>query len=61
VAGPLNDLTEQRRASALAIIDPLVAYVKGTGLRVNSILPSIIDTQAKTESSAECRLCDVAR
>jgi hypothetical protein len=52
VAGPLNDLTEQRRASALAIIGPLVAYVMGTGLRVNSILPSIIDTQAKTESSA---------
>ena len=33
------------KAAALAMIDSLAADVKGTGLRVNSILPSIIDTE----------------
>jgi NAD(P)-dependent dehydrogenase (short-subunit alcohol dehydrogenase family) len=32
------------KAAALAMIDSLAADVKGTGVRVNSILPSIIDT-----------------
>ena len=32
------------KAAALAMIDSLAADVKGTGIRVNSILPSIIDT-----------------
>jgi NAD(P)-dependent dehydrogenase (short-subunit alcohol dehydrogenase family) len=32
------------KAAALAMIDCLSADTKGTGVRVNSILPSIIDT-----------------
>jgi NAD(P)-dependent dehydrogenase (short-subunit alcohol dehydrogenase family) len=34
------------KAAALAMIDSLAADVRGTGVRVNSILPSIIDTDA---------------
>jgi len=34
------------KAGALAMVDSLAADLKGTGVRVNSILPSIIDTQA---------------
>ena len=34
------------KAGALALMDSLAAEVKGTGVRVNSILPSIIDTEA---------------
>jgi NAD(P)-dependent dehydrogenase (short-subunit alcohol dehydrogenase family) len=33
------------KAAAVALIDSLAAEVKGTGVRVNSILPSIIDTE----------------
>jgi NAD(P)-dependent dehydrogenase (short-subunit alcohol dehydrogenase family) len=32
------------KAAAVALIDSLAADTKGTGVRVNSILPSIIDT-----------------
>ncbi len=34
------------KAAAVALIDSLAADLKGTGIRVNSILPSIIDTKA---------------
>jgi len=34
------------KAAALAMLDSLAADVKGSGVRVNSILPSIIDTEA---------------
>src|SRR5712691_3607690 len=34
------------KAAAVAMIDSLAADLKGTGVRVNSILPSIIDTPA---------------
>ena len=34
------------KAAALAMMDSLAADLKGTGVRVNSILPSIIDTEA---------------
>jgi len=34
------------KAAAVAMIDSLAADLKGTGVRVNSILPSIIDTEA---------------
>jgi NAD(P)-dependent dehydrogenase (short-subunit alcohol dehydrogenase family) len=34
------------KAGALALMDSLAAELKGTGVRVNSILPSIIDTKA---------------
>jgi NAD(P)-dependent dehydrogenase (short-subunit alcohol dehydrogenase family) len=34
------------KAAALAMIDSLAEDLKGTGVRVNSVLPSIIDTEA---------------
>jgi len=34
------------KAAALAMMDSLAADLKGTGVRANSILPSIIDTEA---------------
>jgi NAD(P)-dependent dehydrogenase (short-subunit alcohol dehydrogenase family) len=34
------------KAAAVAMIDCLAADLKGTGARANSILPSIIDTEA---------------
>jgi NAD(P)-dependent dehydrogenase (short-subunit alcohol dehydrogenase family) len=34
------------KAAAVAMMDSLAADLKGSGVRVNSILPSIIDTQA---------------
>jgi NAD(P)-dependent dehydrogenase (short-subunit alcohol dehydrogenase family) len=34
------------KAAAVAMVDSLAADVKGTGVRVNTILPSIIDTEA---------------
>ena len=34
------------KAAAVAMVDSLAAELKGTGVRVNSILPSIIDTEA---------------
>jgi NAD(P)-dependent dehydrogenase (short-subunit alcohol dehydrogenase family) len=34
------------KAAAVAMIDSLAAELKGTGVRANSILPSIIDTEA---------------
>lgn len=38
------------KAAALAMIDSLAADTKGTGVRVNSILPSIIDTAANRKA-----------
>jgi len=38
------------KAAALAMMDSLAADVKGTGVRVNSILPSIIDTEANRKA-----------
>ncbi|MEO6964329.1 MAG: SDR family NAD(P)-dependent oxidoreductase [Acidobacteriaceae bacterium] len=38
------------KAAALAMMDSLAADVKGTGVRVNSILPSIIDTAANRKA-----------
>jgi len=38
------------KAAAVAMMDSLAADVKGTGIRVNSILPSIIDTEANRKA-----------
>jgi NAD(P)-dependent dehydrogenase (short-subunit alcohol dehydrogenase family) len=38
------------KAAAVALLDSLAADVKGSGVRVNSILPSIIDTEANREA-----------
>jgi NAD(P)-dependent dehydrogenase (short-subunit alcohol dehydrogenase family) len=38
------------KAGALALMDSLAAEVKGSGIRVNTILPSVIDTAANREA-----------
>src|SRR5205807_2697054 len=38
------------KAAALALMDSLAADLKGSGVRVNSILPSIIDTEANRKA-----------
>jgi NAD(P)-dependent dehydrogenase (short-subunit alcohol dehydrogenase family) len=38
------------KAAAVALMDSLAADAKGTGVRVNSILPSIIDTPSNREA-----------
>lgn len=38
------------KAAAVAMMDSLAADLKGTGVRVNTILPSIIDTQANRKA-----------
>ncbi len=38
------------KAAALAMMDSLAADVKGSGVRVNSILPSIIDTEVNRKA-----------
>jgi NAD(P)-dependent dehydrogenase (short-subunit alcohol dehydrogenase family) len=38
------------KAAAVAMIDSLAADLKNTGVRVNSILPSIIDTEANRKA-----------
>jgi NAD(P)-dependent dehydrogenase (short-subunit alcohol dehydrogenase family) len=38
------------KAAATALLDSLAADVKGKGIRVNSILPSIIDTEANRKA-----------
>ena len=38
------------KAAAVAMIDSLAAELKGTGVRVNSVLPSIIDTDANRKA-----------
>jgi NAD(P)-dependent dehydrogenase (short-subunit alcohol dehydrogenase family) len=55
------------KAAAVAMIDSLAADLKGTGVRVNSILPSIIDTDAnrkampKADFSQWPKPADIAR
>jgi NAD(P)-dependent dehydrogenase (short-subunit alcohol dehydrogenase family) len=38
------------KAAAIAMMDSLAADLKGTGVRVNSIVPSVIDTEANRKA-----------
>jgi len=38
------------KAAAVAMMDSLAADTRGTGVRVNSVLPSIIDTEANRKA-----------
>ena len=38
------------KAAAVALMDSLAAEVKGSGVRVNSVLPSIIDTEVNRKA-----------
>jgi NAD(P)-dependent dehydrogenase (short-subunit alcohol dehydrogenase family) len=38
------------KSAAVALVDSLAADLKGTGVRVNSVLPSIIDTEANRKA-----------
>ena len=46
VHGPGESAYAASKAAAVALIDSLAADLKGTGVRANSILPGIIDTEA---------------
>jgi NAD(P)-dependent dehydrogenase (short-subunit alcohol dehydrogenase family) len=43
------------KAAAVAMIDCLAADLKGTGVRANSILPSIIDTPANRKAMPKAK------
>jgi NAD(P)-dependent dehydrogenase (short-subunit alcohol dehydrogenase family) len=43
------------KAAAVAMMDSLAADVKGMGVRVNSILPSIIDTAANRQAMPDAK------
>lgn len=55
------------KAAALAMIDALAADVKGSGIRVNTILPSIIDTEVNRKAMPDANFAiwpkpeDIAR
>ena len=44
------------KAAAVAMVDSLAADLKGTGIRANSILPSIIDTEANRRAMPDADL-----
>jgi len=46
------------KAAALALMDSLAGDTKGTGVRVNSILPSIIDTDANRRAMPNARFSE---
>src|SRR5262249_30159839 len=48
--GPGNASYAASKAAAVALMDSLAAELKGTGVRVNSILPSIFDTPANRKA-----------
>ena len=50
VHGPGESAYAVSKAAAVALIDSLAADLKGTGVRANSILPSIIDTEANRKA-----------
>ena len=46
------------KAAALALMESLAAEIKGSGVRVNSILPSIIDTEANRKAMPDANFAD---
>jgi NAD(P)-dependent dehydrogenase (short-subunit alcohol dehydrogenase family) len=50
VHGPGESAYAASKAAAVALIDSLAADLRGTGVRANSILPSIIDTEANRKA-----------
>lgn len=46
------------KAAALALMDSLAGDVKGTGVRVNSILPSIIDTAVNRQAMPKANFAE---
>jgi NAD(P)-dependent dehydrogenase (short-subunit alcohol dehydrogenase family) len=46
------------KAAAVAMIDTLAADLKGTGVRANSILPSIIDTAANRKAMPKANFAE---
>jgi len=50
VHGPGESAYAASKAAAVALIDSLAADLKGTGVRANSILPGIIDTEANRKA-----------
>jgi NAD(P)-dependent dehydrogenase (short-subunit alcohol dehydrogenase family) len=55
------------KSAAIAMMDSLAADLKGTGVRVNSVLPSVIDTEPnrkampKADFSKWAKPADIAR
>jgi len=49
-AGGAAAYAASKSAAAVALLDSLAADLKGSGVRVNSILPSIIDTEANRKA-----------
>ena len=43
------------KAASVALMDSLAADTRGTGVRVNSVLPSIIDTKANREAMPDAK------
>jgi NAD(P)-dependent dehydrogenase (short-subunit alcohol dehydrogenase family) len=50
VHGPGEAAYAASKAAALALFDSLAAELKGMGVRVNSVLPSLIDTEANRKA-----------
>ena len=50
VHGPGEAAYAASKAASLALFESLAAELKGTGVRVNSILPSVIDTEANRKA-----------
>jgi NAD(P)-dependent dehydrogenase (short-subunit alcohol dehydrogenase family) len=50
VHGPGEAAYAASKAAALALFESLAAELKGTGVRVNSVLPSLIDTEANRKA-----------
>src|SRR3954451_4385203 len=46
------------KAAAVALMESLAAEVKGSGVRVNSILPSIIDTEANRKAMPDANFAN---